>query len=528
MNTVTTTGEPLLHTEPFPPDPVIVEQEDWFEIQYTSGEENGINFTFTPTYNLPITNGITFYFTAQLLYNNNSISFGQCGSLPYLHLEGTQLTAMIPTDTIPDYSVTIGTLNILEWFTAIVSAKNVGAKVSYFLSFKSQSASVIINGEIPNAQISSSTANTKCFLYKNIMTTIDIKSATFEDEYLTSTNFVTICSNSSICKTFNQIYCLFAPTKLGNFWKYNANSQAQCVCNGIDCATCRQNYYYVSTTHLCESCNVLCAECTAGDNSHCSKCNTSIALIQLFSPATCRCKTPFVLNHNQTMCICPPHTFLNQRDIACIDCYFMCDECYGNNPQNCIGCADIEGITQDSGGNCIILDGYFLAPGTSIIQKCHQTCFKCDGVTEEDCLDCSAGLVMSVLAGVCICDITNNFEYNSQLNRCVCKRQFYQSGDTCQSCGIECAECDREGDITFCKACMPNLVMINGECKCSRSYDYDGVSKCKLKVDVLVAIIIVAILGSAGIAVSTIFLIKHFRSRALALRNTQTNITAAI
>jgi hypothetical protein len=35
-------------------------------------------------------------------------------------------------------------------------------------------------------------------------------------------------------------------------------------------------------------------------------------------------------------------------------------------------------------------------------------------------------------------------------------------------------------------------------------------------------------LGSAGIAVSTLFLIKHFRSRASALRNTQTNVTAAI
>ncbi|KAL4449882.1 hypothetical protein ABPG74_015001 [Tetrahymena malaccensis] len=234
----------------------------------------------------------------------------------------------------------------------------------------------------------------------------------------------------------------------------------------------------------CELCDLNCKTCDDASKSNCTSCNS-----------------PLFLDKNTKKCvdICPSKFFGNQSNLSCDNCELTCQECTGQNSNQCTKCSDslfldvnkCVSVCQpgkfsnkstnncdlcdksqckecvDSSTNCTKCDtnlylkndntcqascpkGFYGNPSNGKCDPCNSNCGTCFGPNADQCTNCSGDLF-----------------FDPVLKQCVpkCSLKYYANKDNnqCMECDKSCQECS--GSLkTECTSCPDKLILFNNQC----------------------------------------------------------------
>lgn len=139
--------------------------------------------------------------------------------------------------------------------------------------------------------------------------------------------------------------------------------------------------------------------------------------------------------------------YLSDGTSICQQCYSKCLTCM-NSAINCLDCKpNLRLDTSQGNGNCVpCLEGCmnctlngdcigackrrYFSKDNKTCSKCDITCSSCNGSTNEDCLSCEAGLLL-----------TNG---------------------SCTGCSSRCLTCSAP---TVCSSCRSGMILDKGQCR---------------------------------------------------------------
>ncbi|KAL4500217.1 hypothetical protein ABPG73_011325 [Tetrahymena malaccensis] len=263
--------------------------------------------------------------------------------------------------------------------------------------------------------------------------------------------------------------------------------------DGKKCTECKQSGYFINSNQItcdkcisnCDQCdnNSSCKKCNTGfyileDNQSCSQCNTNGYYIDKTNQFCKKCpqdKNCKQCNNNQKCTECQNGYYLFNLDscILCGDGYFKsgnnCFKCIDNcqtcaDDKKCIKCLPNYYLFNDK-VQCIPcnLEGQFQQSDTC--QLCDSTCSKCQGKTQNDCLECKD---------------QHQFNYKGRCEACA-RDGVFQSGKQCLDCAQNCKSCTGV-EIDKCIQCN-NTFSFQSDRKCmicptDNKYFIDGNNQC--------------------------------------------------
>ncbi|MBP5533890.1 MAG: hypothetical protein J6Y03_00060 [Alphaproteobacteria bacterium] len=297
---------------------------------------------------------------------------------------------------------------------------------------------------------------------------IDCTCAACDEGYQLVNNRCTAC-NIKCSDYINPGFdCSCARCSKGYYPPLNANG----VADIYNCEPCASDYY---NTHHCDlfansglSCE--CLRCDKGYelvNGKCVSCPSYGCETYLRPGLSCVCAFPCASGYYQ------------DANGVCQKCSENCSQC--TNASVCTKCSWGYGLTAEH--TCVECpegcdpegDGYYTEPGISC------ECSLCRRWGEDD----TYGLITDPdLQNTGTCQLCNNddlvdycdfYEYNTTLNKCVCKScsdEYHYAIDTttntCKFCSpyeTTCAEYETDVDgVCECKKCDPGNTLLNGHC----------------------------------------------------------------
>ncbi|KAL4488331.1 hypothetical protein ABPG72_019181 [Tetrahymena utriculariae] len=247
--------------------------------------------------------------------------------------------------------------------------------------------------------------------------------------------------------------------------RFNQDSSGKCVQCNIYCKTCKgpseneclscqdnTNREFKNNQCLCkdgytedspktDSCKILChpscLSCSGSEENQCTQCDSSKNRV-LYQSNSCVCKDGFFQNQNG----------------SCVLCDVKCKTCSGNSQNDCLTCnEDKNRIKEVNSCNC--KDGFIENnPITDFCkQNCHYSCQTCNGMLQNQCLDCNKNNFRTLNSSVCECDAG-----------------YYDAGtEVCNICDITCQTCSNSNS---CSSCLEtNFREKNGtSCECIDGY----------------------------------------------------------
>ncbi|EGR34727.1 zinc finger lsd1 subclass family protein, putative, partial [Ichthyophthirius multifiliis] len=231
----------------------------------------------------------------------------------------------------------------------------------------------------------------------------------------------------------------------------NAFRTSQGICE------CNFGYYFdgsIGTNGKCVECDKSCDGCDGPGDAMCKQCKGTLT-----KSASGRCT-------------CQLGQFLSStNDNQCLQCHSTCRTCTSQLQNQCLSCYDeydfkvgdiITIISEDNitiKGQCSIKKGYYEdLDDKKKAKKCHQSCFDCNGSSDENCTECDSykQVLQKSLNGY----------------KCMCKDGFYQLQSiplVCDVCHESCATC-RGSSIDQCIKCKKNAEIVNSLCVCKQGY----------------------------------------------------------
>ncbi len=205
------------------------------------------------------------------------------------------------------------------------------------------------------------------------------------------------------------------------------------------------------TSAACAPCNSLCAECTGGSNTQCTKC-ASKAYPMDGLPTTC-----------YYMCINSEGTlYLDSAAGVCKYCQPPCESCTAAGASSCLSCLGGKFLLN---GQCLSQcpDKYYVE--AMVCLPCHESCKQCSGQSTY-CLSCVD-------------------DYFFKENKCVksCGDGYMvASGNICMACDSGCTACklDTSGS-KVCTKCVTGTYRQGTGCSytCNTgTYPDDGTGEC--------------------------------------------------
>ncbi|EAR93475.2 hypothetical protein TTHERM_00424430 (macronuclear) [Tetrahymena thermophila SB210] len=218
----------------------------------------------------------------------------------------------------------------------------------------------------------------------------------------------------------------------------------KCVCDSnrtLQNNLCPCNSSYVDINGECQPCSSNCIKCTS--QTSCAVCQQSYYLT-IEMTCVAKCPLTFVVNANQTQCVCDINRTLTNNKCVCnsgfIEINNICKQC----PQNCNTCSSQKICTV-----CQI--GYYLTADGICTQSCPLT-FIVDSTKTK-----------------CVCDINRTLTSNL----CLCNETFIDVDGKCQPCPQNCKKCSSQ---TICQFCQDGFYQtINQTCvsQCPNSFIVD-------------------------------------------------------
>ncbi|KAL4454553.1 hypothetical protein ABPG74_021758 [Tetrahymena malaccensis] len=161
---------------------------------------------------------------------------------------------------------------------------------------------------------------------------------------------------------------------------------------------------------------------------------------------------------------CNKGEFLN--GIVCDKCHPTCLSCNGPNSNQCLECdtSKFRIISNTPGQQtCNCQDGYYDSLNNCI--QCDQSCLRCSGNSDKQCLACDQ----------------SKFRYLKD-GQCVCQDTYYDQGDknVCQKCQNPCKNCILIGQNIQCLSCLDNQkILQSGKCNCPNGQYEDSQRICQ-------------------------------------------------
>ncbi|KAL4480242.1 hypothetical protein ABPG74_020758 [Tetrahymena malaccensis] len=256
-----------------------------------------------------------------------------------------------------------------------------------------------------------------------------------------------VCTSQSVCSQCSQNYYLTVQGSCTSSCPQTFvvdSTQKQCVCDAnrtLQNNLCPCNSSYVDISGVCKPCSSNCDQCNS--QTSCTVCQQNYYLT---ADMTCvaTCPQTFVVNVNQTQCICDVNRTLTNNMCPCnsgfLDINGICQQC----PQNCNTCSSQTICTACQTGYYLTLDG-------SCTQSCPLT-FTVDSTKTK-----------------CVCDINRTLQNNS----CPCNTAFVDIGGTCKPCPQNCQTCTSQ---TTCQVCQAGFYQtVNNTCvsQCPNTFIVD-------------------------------------------------------
>ncbi|KAL4482623.1 hypothetical protein ABPG73_021283 [Tetrahymena malaccensis] len=297
-------------------------------------------------------------------------------------------------------------------------------------------------------------------------------------------------TNCSTCKGPTDANCLSCSS--GKLYQPDNNT-----C-GSGCKTSQ----YINGTN-CTPCDKTCSTCSGGTAKDCKSCS-----VGYFYQNQCLTQCPDQCNTNQFLDTdgvcksnCPPGKWTNTTTKKCELCDSNCKSCDVTSKSNCTSCNSPQFLDKTS-SLCVNTcpSKYFGNQSTQICEKCDTTCQECTGQNSNQCTKCSGSLYLDANKCVPVCQpgkfsnkSTNNCDLcdQSQCKECVdsstkctkCDTNLYLNNDnTCQSScpkgyftnskNGKCDQCDPNCETCFgpnsdqCTNCKGNLYFDSISLKC--------------------------------------------------------------
>lgn len=165
-------------------------------------------------------------------------------------------------------------------------------------------------------------------------------------------------------------------TSLCCFTGANCALSATCTAS-TECTTCNTGYFYNTTLHRCQSCDVSCRTCNSSTPTDCLSCNTGF----VYASGTCAsCDDGYHAVTVGSALTCPSCGLVSTGCIACTD---------GGSSQ-CTQCDAGYGLNN---GACELCSASQLSDGYTPCHSCSRCATSCNASTE--CDSCNVGYFYS-------------------------------------------------------------------------------------------------------------------------------------
>ncbi|KAL4494498.1 hypothetical protein ABPG72_019908, partial [Tetrahymena utriculariae] len=208
-----------------------------------------------------------------------------------------------------------------------------------------------------------------------------------------------------------------------------ANQLEKYLQDGNKCTDCKQSGYFINSNQsTCEKCISNCDQCDS--NSKCKKCNSGFYILEDDQSCDqCKIDGNYIDKNNQFCKKCP-------QDKNCKKC---------NNDQKCTECQS--GFYLFNSDNCILCgDGFFKSANNCF--KCTENCLTC--ASENKCKKCLQNFYL--------------FDNGAQCTPCNNQGQFYQN-DTCYLCDTSCSKCQGKTQNDCLECIDSKQFIYKGKCE---------------------------------------------------------------
>ena len=222
------------------------------------------------------------------------------------------------------------------------------------------------------------------------------------------------------------------------------------TCDGplsTNCLSCSSTLFYSSVNKTCTLCNT---DGLYQSGSNCHQCDSSCKTCSSGGDSACTsCVSPKIVNRGYCLLPCPSGQYDNGGQ--CRLCNSNCQECI-ISPALCTSCGPGQFL---AGTNCYshCPTGYYKLPNSPKCRACGSGCSTCSGPYDNQCLECTSGLLY--INGFCVS---------------ACPEGFFQNGTNCTECDSNCLKCS--GSSANCTACTEKSFLQNAACVNSCSYGY--------------------------------------------------------
>ncbi|KAL4499147.1 hypothetical protein ABPG72_017049 [Tetrahymena utriculariae] len=266
--------------------------------------------------------------------------------------------------------------------------------------------------------------------------------------------------------------------------QYYPDKASQAYTDGVCKSSCPVGKWTNQTKQSCELCDLNCKACDTASKSNCTS-----------------CVSPLFLDKNSKKCVetCPSKYFGNKTNLQCDNCEITCQECTGENSNQCTKCSgsifldtnkcvstcqpgkfsnqstnncDLCDKTQckecvDSSTNCTKCDtnlylnsdntcltscpkGFYGNSSNGKCDPCSYKCKTCFGPNDNQCTNCTGDLFFDPILKQC--------ESN-------CQQKYYanKNNNQCMECDKSCLECTGSKK-NQCKSCPDTFILFNNEC----------------------------------------------------------------
>ncbi|KAM3137484.1 hypothetical protein pb186bvf_010457 [Paramecium bursaria] len=262
--------------------------------------------------------------------------------------------------------------------------------------------------------------------------------------------------------------------------------------------TCFDGYFEVSQN--CYICDQTCLTCS-NSSTNCNSCReTDNRGIDYLNQCICLAGYNDKLNPGQS-CV---------QDL--IVCHYSCIICFGLQSNQCLDCDPTYRVLNNTTCDC---QAFQYDAGSLQCQACFQTCLTCNGTLINNCLTCDSSLNRILQSNQCICNVGYNdklitysceqdmtncdqtclkcfgigqdqcltcpSDRNLQGNFCICKSIYYEQLSICYLCDPTCLTCSDSGPNN-CNSCDIQIFrqIIDNQCNCVSGYVDNGNPICQV------------------------------------------------
>ncbi|EWS76002.1 zinc finger lsd1 subclass family protein (macronuclear) [Tetrahymena thermophila SB210] len=272
-----------------------------------------------------------------------------------------------------------------------------------------------------------------------------------------------------------------------------ANKPEKYLQDGKKCTDCKQNGYFINQSlNICDNCIQNCDICN--NKSECQKCISGFYVLE-DNKSCSQCKQDgYYIDKSIQFCNkCPQEKKCQKcnNDLKCTECQsglylfnqdncISCGEGYFQNGKNCFKCTENCQICADQnkckkcsqnfylfngGASCIPCNSQGQFQQSDTCQLCDVSCSKCQGMTQNDCLECKD---------------SKQFSYKGKCEACS-RDGVFQNGRQCFDCAQNCKSCTGV-EIEKCTQCIDTFSFQQDKkciiCPTQDKYFIDGNNFC--------------------------------------------------